>query len=204
MKTTTKPLLAIFICLFFILPSLIASQPDEKTPEEIKGYSDASYKGLIDNEFLKNWLILGPVKITEDTLKPEESAQKEAFEKDNFSSVEIITDKILPKIKIEESEFSWKLVKNKEDAIDLNEILGDNNFAIAYAMAEIEMESPAKILMGVGSDDGIKVFLNGKLVHENWIPRPVNKDDDIILLNLKQGSNQILLKVQNMEYGWGF
>ncbi|UCH12989.1 MAG: serine hydrolase, partial [Bacteroidales bacterium] len=192
------------ICLYAALFSLMASQPDEKTPEEIKGYSEASYKGLIDNEFLKNWLILGPVKITEDTIKPDEPAQKKAFDKDNITGVEVIPDKVLPKIKIDESGYSWKLVKNTDDAIDLNQVLGDNNFAVAYAMSEIEMESPAKILMGIGSDDGIKVFLNGTLVHENWIGRPVNKDDDIILLNLNKGSNQILLKVQNMEYGWGF
>jgi len=204
MKEILKSLLVIFICSYFTLFNLSASQPDKETSEEIKGYSEASYKGLSDNEFLKNWLILGPVKITEDTIKPEESVQKEAFDTDYFSIVEITPKKYLPKIKIEESEFSWKMVKNTEDDIDLNKIVGENDFAIAYALAEIEMESPAKILAGVGSDDGIKIFLNGELVHENWIPRPVNKDDDIVILNLKQGSNQILLKVQNMEYGWGF
>jgi CubicO group peptidase (beta-lactamase class C family) len=204
MKTTTKSLLAIFMGLYFILFNLMGYQPDKETPEQIKGYSEASYKGLNDNEFLKNWLILGPVKITEDTIKPDNKAQKEAFDKDYFSSVEITPDENLAKIKIGEKEYSWKIVKNPDDAIDLNQVLGENNFAIAYAMAEIKMEAPAKILAGVGSDDGIKIFLNGKLVHENWIPRGVNKDDDIVSLNLKKGSNQILLKVQNMEYGWGF
>jgi CubicO group peptidase (beta-lactamase class C family) len=204
MKKIIKSLLVIFICSYFILFNLWALQQDETILQEIKGYSEASYKGLIENEFLKNWLILGPVKITEDTIKPEETFQKEVFDKDYFSSVEITPDKYLPKIQIGEKEFSWKMLKNSDDAIDLNQVLGENNFAIAYALAEIEMESPEKILVGVGSDDGVKIFLNGELVHENWIPRGVNKDDDIIVLNLKKGSNQLLLKVQNMEYGWGF
>jgi CubicO group peptidase (beta-lactamase class C family) len=192
------------MCSYFILLNIWALQQDETILQEIKGYSEASYKGLVDNEFLKNWLILGPVKIIEDTIKPEEAIQKEVFDKDYFSSVEITPNKYLPKIQIEKKEYSWKMVKNSDDAIDLNQVLGENNFAIAYALAEIKMDSPAKILIGVGSDDGIKIFLNGELIHENWIPRPVNKDDDIISLNLKKGSNQILLKVQNMEYGWGF
>jgi CubicO group peptidase (beta-lactamase class C family) len=204
MKTTTKSLLVIFIGLYFSLFNLMANQPNDKTPEEIKGYSEATYKGLNENEFLKNWLILGPVNITEDTIKPDEPEQKEAFNKDYFSSVEILKNKSPEKIIIAEKEFSWKMVKNTEDDIDLNKILGENDFAVAYALAEIEMESPSKILVGVGSDDGIKIFLNGELIHENWIPRGVNKDDDIILMNLKEGSNQLLLKVQNMEYGWGF
>ncbi len=182
----------------------MAYQPDKKTSEEIKGYGEATYKGLIENEFLKNWLILNPVKITEDTIKPDDKVQKEAFDKDHFSSIRISKDEYLRNVIIGDKEFSWKMVKNEDDAIDLNQVLGETNFAIAYALAEIIMDSPAKILMGIGSDDGIKIFLNGKLVHENWIPRPVNKDDDIISLDLKKGSNQILLKVQNMEYGWGF
>ena len=204
MKKIIKSLLIIFICSYFFLSNLWALQQDETILQEIKGYSEATYKGLNENEFLKNWLILGPVKITEDTIRPEDSAQKEAFDKDYFSSVEITPNKYLSKIQIKEKEYPWKMVKNTEDAIDLNQVLGDNNFAIAYALAEIKMESPAKLLMGVGSDDGIKIFLSGELVHENWIPRGVNKDDDIISLDLKKGSNQILLKVQNMEYGWGF
>jgi CubicO group peptidase (beta-lactamase class C family) len=183
---------------------LWASQQNEKILQEIKGYGEATYKGLNENEFLKNWLILGPVKITEDTIKPDDKAQKEAFNIDYFSSVEISINKYPANIIIRNKEFSWKMVKNEDDAIDLNQVLGENDFAIAYALAEIKMDEPAKILAGVGSDDGIKIFLNGKLVHENWVPRPVNTDDDIISLNLKKGSNQILLKIQNMEYGWGF
>jgi len=58
--------------------------------------------------------------------------------------------------------------------------------------------------MGIGSDDGIKLFLNGKLVHQNFVGRPLSPDDDIITLDLKKGSNQILAMIQNMEYDWSF
>ena len=43
-----------------------------------------------------------------------------------------------------------------------------------------------------------------KLVHENWIPRGAVKDNDLVPLELVKGSNQLLLKVQDMQGGWAF
>jgi hypothetical protein len=45
-----------------------------------------------------------------------------------------------------------------------------------------------KVLMGVGSDDDIKIFLNGTLVHSNWIARATTPDDDIVALDLKKAA----------------
>ena len=80
MKTTTKLLLAIFICLYVIFFSLRASQPDEKTPEEIKGYSEASYKGLVDN---KKIIKIGNALIID---KKEDPYMKMLFDKFNINA----------------------------------------------------------------------------------------------------------------------
>jgi hypothetical protein len=42
------------------------------------------------------------------------------------------------------------------------------------------MAQETEALLGIGSDDGVKVWLNGELVHENWIDRGVEPDDDVV------------------------
>ena len=42
------------------------------------------------------------------------------------------------------------------------------------------MPRATKVLLGIGSDAGIKVWLNGKLVHEKCAIRPVHPDEDVV------------------------
>jgi CubicO group peptidase (beta-lactamase class C family) len=62
----------------------------------------------------------------------------------------------------------------------------------------------ARVFLGLGSNDAVKVWLNGTLVHEHWVMRPVRKDDDLVQLDLQPGRNTLLLKVLNGSGGWGF
>jgi len=189
--------------LLFVVFVVFSQLNLQAQPKEL-GYAGATYTGLADNEFMKNWLILGPVKIIESGTKSDEASQKSFFDNDALVSVDISQKKMLSKVKIGTAGYDWKLVKNEENVIDFIKLFGQIDYSVAYALAEIRMDAPAKILLGIGSDDGVKIFLNGVLVHKNWIGRPTTPDDDILLLDLKKGSNQILVKVQNMEYGWSF
>ena len=193
------------VCWIMVLlfnPFSVSGQSKSKNLD--LGYSSATYSGLSDNEFLKNWLILGPVKADETGKAPDEAGQRAFFDQDPLTSILVQSSKTLPKVKIGKTEYSWKPVKSESGVVDLVKLVGQFNYSSAYALAEIRMDAPAKVLMGVGSDDDIKIFLNGVLVHSNWIARGINPDDDIVSLDLKKGSNQILLKVQNIEQSWSF
>ena len=61
-----------------------------------------------------------------------------------------------------------------------------------------------QILVGLGSDDGVRMWLNGKEVHNNYIDRGLVVDDDIFEISLNKGSNQLLIKVLNGMYDYGF
>ena len=54
----------------------------------------------------------------------------------------------------------------------------------------------------VGSEDGVKVWQNGKLVFEHDIVRPLIQLDDVVPLDLHPGSNDILVRV-GMKHGIG-
>lgn len=188
----------------FLLLIVVFSQLNLQAQPKTLGYADAAYTGLTDNEFMKNWLILGPVKVNESGIKPDDASQKAFFDKDVLTSVIVNPKKAFSNFKIGSAEYVWKPVHSEEGTVDLIKLFGQIDYSVAYALAEIRMDAPAKILLGIGSDDGVKIFLNGALVHQNWIGRATTPDEDIVLIDLKKGSNQILVKVQNMEYDWSF
>ena len=100
--------------------------------------------------------------------------------------------------------YSWKLYVSQGDAVDLADALGDEEFAVAYAAAEIQSPADQSLLVGLGSDDAVRVWLNGALVHEQFVARPVQMDEDLFPVQLRQGTNRLLIKVVNGPSDWGF
>jgi CubicO group peptidase (beta-lactamase class C family) len=168
----------------------------------------ALYQNLQADAFMKTWLILGPIPVfPEKTDSKDEELQKKAFAND-FLAQNGGESGIAPKDgmthQIDSKEYKWQTFTSKDDIIDLTAVFGKLDYVVAYAWAEIDSSEAKDVLLGVGSDDSVKVWLNGKLINEKWIGRGVNKDDDLIQAKLQKGKNQILFKVQNMEMAWGF
>jgi hypothetical protein len=49
----------------------------------------------------------------------------------------------------------------------------------------------------------VRIWLNGKLVHEHAGARPNKPDEDRVVVELRQGWNAVLAKVGNVEKGHG-
>jgi len=100
---------------------------------------------------------------------------------------------------------TWKKVTADPDgSVDLVDHCGNDDFAVAYAVAVVIAPKDMEAEMLVGSNDGVKVWLNSKLVHNNHTHRPLTVDEDSVRINLKKGSNLIMLKVDQGGGGWGF
>ena len=56
--------------------------------------------------------------------------------------------------------------------------------------------------MEVGSDDGIKVWINGKLVHKNNASRGALPGQDKFNVTLEEGWNDVLMKIINGGGDW--
>jgi len=168
----------------------------------------ASYKDLQADVFMKSWLLLGPIPVFPEKAEPQGiESQKKAFATDFLTQCEGesgVIHKPDMVYQINGKEFKWQAFESKDGIVDLTKVYGNREYVVAYAWTEIDSPEAKDVLLGVGSDDAIKVWLNGKLIDENWITRGVNKDDDIISAKLQKGKNQILLKIQNMQMGWGF
>jgi len=190
------------VFLFFVLGKVSVSGQGQYV--ELKGYDKASYTVSQAGKYMRTWLVAGPVSVSADSSRPDDAEQEKAFKTDPVTHVNIVPGKAIPAVVANNKEFNWQAISPSKDIIDLDEIFHGKNYAYAYAVAEIKTSAPANAMLAVGSDDGIKVWHNGKLVHDNWIPRGVTKDNDLVPLKLVKGSNQILVKVQDMEGGWGF
>ena len=187
------------ICNTFIAVSLLTTFPIKTTAQTAK------YTGLEPGTFMQRWLLLGPIPVfQEDTMTGDLEVQKEVFEQEQLPVEEYDNIKEGKSVNISGKTYQWKYLNNEDDIVDLDKLYNGVDFAIAYACADIKMSNPEKVLLGIGSDDGVKVWLNGELVHQNWVARAVNQDDDLIMLNMKKGYNRLIIKVQDMEYGWGF
>ena len=76
-------------------------------------------------------------------------------------------------------------------------------YGLAYAYTEIQSERPQRALLLLGSEDWLSVWLNGELVHESFVYRHLVQDKDAILVNLRKGTNRLLVKVARIAGGWG-
>lgn len=204
---TSKILLsACLLTLMAIFSCETLAQKKQKPNSKSKGpYGDASYTTTDATSAMKVWWIAGPLPVQENgSGKPDEKFQEEAFKNDPITQVVIAPGKPFPTLPFKGKNVEWKLNSSSDAITDLDAIFDKANYVAAYALAEIKSDSAYKTFLMLGSDDGIRVWHNGKLIHSNWIGRGVNPDDDLVPIDIVKGSNQILLKVQDGEQGWGF
>src|SRR5262249_41207558 len=79
-----------------------------------------------------------------------------------------------------------------------------NENACVYLYHEIEVAEKLKLPVSVGSDDGVKIWLNGTEVLANNVARPAAPDQDHAVLPLRKGKNRLLVKVCNLGGDWAF
>ena len=73
---------------------------------------------------------------------------------------------------------------------------------MVYLYHEIDVDKATTLPISLGSDDFIKVWLNGEQLVSDDAVRPAAPDQDQATLKLKPGKNQLLLKVGNIAGGW--
>ncbi|MBI4721016.1 MAG: serine hydrolase [Chitinivibrionia bacterium] len=192
---------AILACMAAML--VMASGASGNAAEPAK--DSAVYSRLEPDVFMTRWLALGPVPVF--AVKPDsanEDAEKKVFEAEQLEPRLFGSLRAGSKRTIGRAKYQWSVLESESDFVDFTPVFGDSEFAVAYAWAEMHSPDARTMLAGFGSDDGIKVWLNGELVHTNWITRPVNEDADLVPLALKKGKNELLIKIQNRQDGWGF
>lgn len=94
----------------------------------------------------------------------------------------------------------WKPLKlMANQAIPLASLDNSSN----YLRTTVTVEENRDVTFRFGSDDGIKVWLNGKLIHSNKVLRGVVEPVDAVPVKLQKGESQLVVKIVNATGGDG-
>ena len=87
--------------------------------------------------------------------------------------------------------------------LDLLKELNGGEQRVAYLRTRIESEDQRKARLEIYSDDGVKAWLNGKVVHANNCIRAIPSTPDTVDVTLNKGPNDLMLKVTQNNMPWG-
>jgi HEAT repeat protein len=87
--------------------------------------------------------------------------------------------------------------------LDILKALNGGEQRVAYLRTKLQWPSERKVKLWIGSDDGNKVWVNGKLVHANNVARSFTPDQDSATITLKKGENIIMMKITQNNLPWG-
>ena len=136
---------------------------------------------------LGQWYAIGPFKSTGASAFPE------AFEPEQ----EIALDKTY-----RDGVLRWLQKSEWKDA-DVIDLGKETNCAI-YLYRTITVLRDTILPVSLGSDDGIKVWLNGEAVLAHNVGRGCDPDQESVDLRLKQGENKFLMKINNNQGAFAF
>lgn len=95
-------------------------------------------------------------------------------------------------------ELRWRyVVPDEEGVIHLDEVFDGAPYISAYVFAWAYSAEDAEVTFLMGSDDGMRLSVGGRIVHEAPKPRLLAIDQDRAAVTLRAGWNPILAKVAN-------
>jgi hypothetical protein len=87
--------------------------------------------------------------------------------------------------------------------LDILKALNGGEQRVAYLRTKLQWPTERQVKLWIGSDDGNKVWVNGKLVHANNVARAFTPDQDSAIVTLKKGENIIMMKITQNNLPWG-
>jgi hypothetical protein len=95
----------------------------------------------------------------------------------------------------------WKPAP-RADMINLLAIFPGQSSCAAYLKTTVLAPEDTGAVLLLGSDDGVKAWLNGAVVHSHNVDRGAVVDQDMAPIQLKKGVNELMLKVTQGGGGW--
>lgn len=150
---------------------------------------------------IKTWQVIGPFKGPQEKTTLEfKTAVDEAFLKSKDGSVDLSAT-----YEADGKTVKWKKAEaSKRGFVNLGTEVGEVEWAVAYGYVEIESIHARETVIRCGSDDCIRIWVNGKQVHSFEGGRGFQADQDSANIHLKAGINKIFVKIVNYKSGWGF
>lgn len=102
------------------------------------------------------------------------------------------------------AEFGWRVVKADPNGyLALDKLVQPNENVLVYGLGYVLSPDDREAYVLLGSDDGVRVWVNDALVHSNPAYRGAEPDQDRFPVKLKKGWNKVLVKVLQGSGGFG-
>ena len=186
-----------FVCLVSMAAALSV-----QTAGGVPLYSDEP-----SGEFMREWLVCGPFANAPDSAGQLGDRHHPPFEAENVTGAageQPPAAEAGATVHYGEAEGVWTLYASPTNEIDLDEALSSGDGLLGYAYCEIEAPAACPCILSLGSNDGCRVWLNGREVWDYPKGRPLRPDEDVVPVILRKGRNELLLKIENRGRAWGF
>ncbi|MHB9025717.1 MAG: TIGR03790 family protein [Armatimonadota bacterium] len=138
---------------------------------------------------MRQWLVLGPFPDPEYTALMTPLILEEQAQPSHNDTVEAL---------------SWISLEAKDDFVDFSSRLRPSINTVAYAHVYVYAPINTDCVLLYGSDDGIRIWLNGVNAFSLRTRRPADPNQNRLPITLKQGWNRLLVKVDQGTGAWGF
>lgn len=163
-----------------ILPLLIKAKSSVTDEASVNKIQDAiNYLERLDG-FITKWQISGPY------LDKKEDLFSKAYAPEDTASADV----------------KWETVSvGGNGVLNLGSLMGGDN-RVAYLKTTVISDKAREARLEIGSDDGVKVFVNGKVVYGNDTTRPCTPNQDKVKITLDEGENVVLMKIIQIGGNW--
>ncbi len=195
------------ICLFMAIGAFIAGAQSSRAENK-----DEKWAQEESSDFIRTWLMCG--------VFPNPPHEGDQFYDHTPPCIGLETDyltahggeaKIVPVAGMahkrpDATEAKWFEYSSPTDVIDFKSAFEGQmtTNVVAYAYTVVRSAAAGKAVLSLGRDDGIRIWLNGELVHDILTPRGIVKDEEFAPVTLRKGENRLLIKIEQGMGAWGF
>lgn len=141
------------------------------------------------------WFTTGPLKAKSfsDALFPVTELEGAAAKGGSIPAIDVGA--------LEGQKPKWQKVDYANGAVHL---ISADDATSTFFYRTLVAEAAGDLTIGLGSDDGLEFWFNGKKLVSKDVPRGPAPDQDVVHVSLQPGTNTVLMKIYNRTGGCGF
>ena len=184
-----KQIFLLFALFLFIFSTGIRAQTFKQKP-------------VIPGEWITEWLLCGPFELVKnDDVYAHCTGFETDFLKKNGGE-QSLRVKAGDVVKFQGGSNAWKFYTSPENTINLDNAVSTKEPVCAYAYAEVFATEPGFWKISFGSNDGGRLWVNGRQVWDYAPNRGIYADQDVLPVVLNKGKNTILFKIEEKGGMW--
>ena len=172
-----------------------------------KSQNSVMLQKIVPDQFIKSWLLLGPIPLQLQKDPDKSWEHLPGFKNDylqKYGGEKSLFVRAGDVVRLAKGSVTWKYYQSPDSIVDLASALSKSYPVFAYAYTEVQTDEAGVQMIGLGSNDGAQLFVNGVSVFDYPAMRGIKIDGDLVPVLLKKGTNTLLLKIEQHGNKWGF